>query len=85
MIQKVTFPQGGSFALHKITGKLGFELGFAPRPRFSGYCSAWFTSEGKMYDCEWIRRDGVHRSIPIGSPMYRFLESLGPIWKGGEK
>ena len=72
-IQKVTFPGGvffaKSFALHKITGK------------FSGHCSAWYTSEGKMYDCEWIRVDGVHRRIPLGTPMYRFLESLGPIWK----
>ena len=77
MIQKLIFPGGifspGSFALHKITGK------------FSGKCSAWFTSEGKMYDCEWIRKDGVHRRIPIGTPMYRLLESLGPIWKGGAK
>jgi hypothetical protein len=77
MIQKVTFPGGvffaKSFALHKVTGK------------FSGHCSAWFTSDGKMYDCEWIRLDGVHRRIPIGTPMYKFLESLGPIWKGGEK
>jgi hypothetical protein len=76
-IQKVIFPGGvffaKSFALHKITGK------------FSGHCSAWFTSEGKMYDCEWIRRDGVHRRIPLGTPMYRYLESLGPIWKGGAK
>lgn len=77
MIQKVTFPGGAffakSFALHKVTGK------------FSGHCSAFFTSDGKMYDCEWIRVDGVHRRIPIGTPMYRLLESLGPIWKGGEK
>jgi hypothetical protein len=71
-IQKVTFPAGGilgRFALHKVTGK------------FSGHCSAWFTGEGKIYDCEWIRRDGVHRIIPVGTPMYRYLESLGPIWK----
>ena len=73
-IQKVTFPQGGifakgSFALHKITGK------------FSGHCSAWYSADGKLEDCEWIRRDGVRRIIPLGTPMYRFLESLGPIWK----
>ena len=73
MIQKVTFNGGifsrGGFALHKVTGK------------FSGHCSAWYSAAGKLEDCEWIRRDGIHRMIPIGSPMFRFLESLGPVWK----
>ena len=74
-IQKVTFPQGGifakgSFALHKVTS-----------PYFTGHCSAWFSPQGKLEDCEWIRRDGVRRIIPLGTPMYRYLESLGPIWK----
>ena len=73
MIQKLIFPGGifspGSFVLHKITGK------------FSGKCSAWFDSEGKMTDCELIRKDGTRRLIPLGTPIYRFLESLGPIWK----
>jgi hypothetical protein len=73
-IQKVTF-EGGvfptkSFALHKVTS-----------PYFTGHCSAWYSCAGKLQDCEWIRRDGVHRMIPIGTPMYRYLESLGPIWK----
>jgi hypothetical protein len=73
MIQKVIFEGGifsrGGFALHKIKGK------------FSGHCSAWFSPQGKLEDCEWIRRDGVYRSIPPHSPMFRYLESLGPIWK----
>jgi hypothetical protein len=73
MIQKVIFQGGifsrGGFALHKITGK------------FSGKCSAWFSPDGKLEDCEWIRRDGVYRSIPPHTPMFRYLESLGPIWK----
>ena len=72
-IQKVIFEGGifsrGGFALHKVTGK------------FSGHCSAWFSPQGKLEDCEWIRVDGVHRRIPLGTPMYRYLESLGPIWK----
>jgi len=77
-IQKVTF-EGGvfptkSFALHKITS-----------PYFTGKCSAWYDAKGKLQDCEWIRRDGVHRIIPVGTPMYRYLESLGPIWKGDSK
>jgi ribosomal protein L36 len=76
-IQKVTFPAGGilgRFALHKVTS-----------PYFTGHCSAWFDAKGKLQDCEWIRRDGVHRIIPVGTPMYRYLESLGPIWKGKAK
>ena len=72
-IQKVTFNGGAfqpnSFVLHQITGK------------FTGHCSAWYSADGKLEDCEWIRRDGVHRMIPLGTPMYRYLESLGPIWK----
>jgi hypothetical protein len=73
-IQKVTFNGGifakGSFALHKITS-----------PYFTGKCSAWYFADGSLQDCEWIRVDGVHRMIPLGTPMYRYLESLGPIWK----
>jgi hypothetical protein len=72
-IQKVIFDGGifsrGGFALHKITGK------------FSGHCSAWFSPQGKLEDCEWIRRDGVSRPIREGSPMFLYLESLGTIWK----
>lgn len=77
MIQKLIFPGGifspGTFVLHKITGK------------FSGKCSAWYDSEGKMTDCEWIRKDGRVCLIPPHKPMHRYLESLGPIWKGGAK
>jgi hypothetical protein len=69
-IQKVLFNEGKQgFALHKITS-----------PYFTGRCSAYYWSNGKMHDCEWIRRDGQHRRIPITSPMYRYLESLGPVW-----
>lgn len=72
-IQKISFDGGifepNSFVLHKITGK------------FSGHCSAWYSADGKLEECYWIRRDGQSRLIPIGTPMYRFLESLGPIWK----
>jgi hypothetical protein len=69
-IQKVLFNEGRQgFALHKITSTY-----------FTGRCSAYYWSNGKMHDCEWIRRDGQHRRIPITSPMYRYLESLGPIW-----
>jgi hypothetical protein len=78
MIQKIEmgggiFPPLG-FILHKVTS-----------PQFTGKCSAWFDADGKLTDCEWIRRDGVHRIIPVGTPMYRYLESLGPIWKGDSK
>lgn len=72
-IQKQTFDGGifepGSFVLHKITGK------------FSGKCSAWFLPDGTITDAEWIRRDGQTRNIPRNSPMFRYCESLGPIWK----
>ena len=76
-IQKVTFNGGcfqpNSFALHQITGK------------FSGHCSAWYFADGTLTDSEWIRKDGTRRLIPLGTPMYRYLESLGPIWKEGAK
>jgi hypothetical protein len=72
-IQKLTFSGEifplGSFVLYQITGD------------FSGHCSAWYDSDGKMTDCEWIRKDGTRRLIPLGTPMYRYLESLGPVWK----
>ena len=72
-IQKVIFDGGiffpGSFVLHKITGK------------FSGHCSAWYSVDGTLTDSEWIRKDGTRRLIPLGTPMYRLLESLGPVWK----
>ena len=69
MIIKSTF-SGCGFSLQKITSD-----------RFTGRCSAWYDNNGKMIDCEWIRRDGVARLIRKGTPMYRYLESLGPIWK----
>jgi hypothetical protein len=70
-IQKVLFNEGKQgFALHGITS-----------PKFTGKCSAWYWSNGKMHGCEWIRRDGQSRLIPMLTPMYRYLESLGPIWK----
>jgi hypothetical protein len=74
MIQKIEmgggiFPPLG-FVLHKITSS-----------QFTGKCSAWFDAAGKLTDCEWIRRDGVSRPIREGSPMFLYLESLGPIWK----
>jgi len=74
-IQKVLFNEGKQgFALHEITS-----------PKFTGRCSAWYSCAGKLQDCEWVRRDGVQRMIPVGTPMYRYLESLGLIWKGKAK
>ena len=62
-------------------GKQGFVLHGIKSPKFTGKCSAWFTSEGKIYDCEWTRRDGRVCLIPRYKPMWNYLESLGPIWK----
>lgn len=76
-IEKLTFSGEifplGSFVLYQITGD------------FEGYCSAWYSDDGILTDSEWIRKDGNRRLIPLGSPMYLYLESLGPIWKGGKQ
>jgi hypothetical protein len=63
-IQKEYFEHG--FALHKVRS-----------PKFTGHCSAWYFLDGKMVDARWTRRDGQERLIPIGTPMWRYLESFG--------
>jgi hypothetical protein len=74
MIQKQIFDGGvfipGSFVLHKITG------------RFTGHCSAWYSPEGTLEDCEQILRDGRVRSIRPNKPLWRKLEKIGLLYKG---
>lgn len=74
-IQKTIFENGGIFP------KNGFVLHNITSPQFTGRCSAWYFPDGTLDDCEWIRRDGTHRIIPQRTPMRKYLELVGQIWK----